>query len=207
MAEPFARDEDRRPDVEAEGVVFERGPVAVAHQEPDEAGVGVVHLLLPAREADACAVDDREVARHRSVEPDEAVIEDVDRLLGYHFSHGRHAGECNGGICRCLRLLLPHLAGRFLPGRRQAGRVPRALRGGAPVGRAEQLVLPPPVGGPVRELGAADAARVPLRGQDEPPDHALRPARPDPDVPRARADPRRPPRPRANPASGEPAAR
>ena len=78
VPEPLARDEDRAADVEAERVVLERRPVPVAHQEPDQPRVGVVDLFAPAREADACGVDDREVVGHRLVEPDEAVVEDGD---------------------------------------------------------------------------------------------------------------------------------
>ena len=78
MPEPLACDEDRTADVEAERVVLERCPMAVAHQEPDQARVGIVDLFAPAGEADACRVDDREVVGHRRVEPDEAVVEDGD---------------------------------------------------------------------------------------------------------------------------------
>ena len=76
MTKPFPRDEDRAADVEAEGVMFEWRAVPVAHQEPDQPRVGIVDLFAPAREADACGVDDREVVGHRRVEPDEAVVED-----------------------------------------------------------------------------------------------------------------------------------
>ncbi len=78
MPEPFAGDEDRTPDVEAEGVVLERRAVPFAHQEADQAGVGVVQLLLATREGDARRVRHREVACHRVVEADEAVVEHVD---------------------------------------------------------------------------------------------------------------------------------
>ena len=85
MSEPFARDEDRAADVEAEGVVLERRAVAVAHEEADQAGIRVVDLFLAPREADARAVDDGEVVGHHGVEADEAVVEDGDRVVGYHF--------------------------------------------------------------------------------------------------------------------------
>src|SRR5215216_1883575 len=78
MSEPLARDEERRPHVEAEGVVFERRPVSVAHQETDEAHVRLVHLLLAARKAHPRGVDDGEVARHGVVKADEPVIEHLD---------------------------------------------------------------------------------------------------------------------------------
>ncbi len=81
VPEPLARDEDRAADVEAEGVVLERRPVPLAHQEADQALVGLVHLLLAPGEADPRAVHDREVVRHRAVEPDEAVVEDADGVV------------------------------------------------------------------------------------------------------------------------------
>ena len=82
MPEPLAGDEDRRSDVEAKRVVLERRAVAIAHEEANEALVRLVHLLLAAREADASSVDDREVVGHRVVEPYEAVIEDLDLVVG-----------------------------------------------------------------------------------------------------------------------------
>ena len=97
MPEPLARDEDRAADVEAEGVVLERRPVPVAHQEPDQPRVGVVDLFAAAGEADACGVDDGEVVGHRRVETDEAVVEDGNRGVGYHFG-----GDCHG-FSRVLR--------------------------------------------------------------------------------------------------------
>ena len=48
----------------------------------------LVHLGLAAGERDAGAVDDREIVGHRVVEPHEAVIEDLDRVVGDHFGHG-----------------------------------------------------------------------------------------------------------------------
>ena len=59
--------------------------VPIAHQETDQALVGLVHLLLAPREADPRRVHDREVGRHGVVEPDEAVVEDADGVLGYDF--------------------------------------------------------------------------------------------------------------------------
>jgi len=67
--------------VEAKRVVLEGRAVALAHQEADEARVRVVELGLAAREADACGVHDREIARHGVVQADEAVVENVDRVL------------------------------------------------------------------------------------------------------------------------------
>ena len=95
MAKPLARDEDRAANVEAERVVLERRAVPVAHQEADQAGVGVVELVLVPREADAGAVDDREIVGHRGVEPDEAVVEDGYRVLGYHLGRDRHMIEAS----------------------------------------------------------------------------------------------------------------
>ena len=71
-------------DVEAERVVLERCAVPIAHEETDQPRVGLVHLVLAPGEADARRVHDREIGRHRVVEPDEAVVEDTDRVLGYH---------------------------------------------------------------------------------------------------------------------------
>ena len=56
--------------------------VTLAHEEADEALVRLVHLLLAAREADASSVDDREVVGHGIVESYEAVIEDLDLVVG-----------------------------------------------------------------------------------------------------------------------------
>jgi hypothetical protein len=82
VAEPFARDEDRAADVEAEDGMLERACVPLPDQEPDQAFIPLVQLGPVAREADAGSVDDGEVARHVRVEPDEAVVEDRDRALG-----------------------------------------------------------------------------------------------------------------------------
>ena len=59
-------------------------PCLIAHEEADQTRVGVVHLVLPPGEADSRSVHDREVGRHRVVQPDEAMIEDTDRVLRYH---------------------------------------------------------------------------------------------------------------------------
>ena len=64
--------------------------VPVPHEETDQAFVGLVHLFLAAGEADTRGIHDREVGRHRAVEPDEAVIEDADRVLRYHSVRGGH---------------------------------------------------------------------------------------------------------------------
>jgi hypothetical protein len=82
VPEPLAGDEDRRSDVEAKRVVLERRAVPLAHEEANETLVRLLHLLLAAREADARPVDDREVVGHGVVEPHEAVIEDLDLVVG-----------------------------------------------------------------------------------------------------------------------------
>ena len=56
VSHPLACDEDRRANVEAEGVVLEGRPVAIPHEELDEADVRVVHLVLPPGEADPAAL-------------------------------------------------------------------------------------------------------------------------------------------------------
>ena len=115
--------------------------------------VGLVHLVLAPGEADPGGVDDREVVGHRGVEPDEAVVEDVDDLL-YHFTHDRHGIEASPRLCgRLLGLVLPVLAARFLPCRAAARGVPRSLRGAPAVGRAELDRVSAPGRGPVRALG------------------------------------------------------
>jgi len=76
--------------VEAERVVLEGRSVAIAHQEADQPGVGVVHLLLAAGEADARRVHYREVGGHRVVEADEAVVEHPQGAVGDHVVRHRH---------------------------------------------------------------------------------------------------------------------
>jgi hypothetical protein len=56
--------------------------VTLAHEEANEPLVRLLHLLFAAREADASSVDDREVVGHGVVEPYEAVIEDLDLIVG-----------------------------------------------------------------------------------------------------------------------------
>ena len=159
VPEPLARDEDRRAHVEAKRVVLERRPVPLAHQEADQALVRLVHLVDAPREADPSAVHDREVVRHRVVEPHEAVIEDADGVVGYHFGGGDcHAGECTGGICRHFRLVLPHLAGRVLPREGTACGLPDPLLGAPAVGRAEHERVPAAVRGALQLVGGAGGA-------------------------------------------------
>jgi len=56
--------------------------MTVAHEEADQALVRLVELLATSGEADPRAVHDGEVVRHRSIEPDKAVVEDGDCVLG-----------------------------------------------------------------------------------------------------------------------------
>jgi hypothetical protein len=90
--------------VKAERVMFEWRAVPVAHEKADQAGVGIVHLLLPSREADAGGVDDGEVSGHGVVEPDEAVIEDLNTLFGDVTLDYAHHHESSQGIGRSCRL-------------------------------------------------------------------------------------------------------
>jgi hypothetical protein len=115
VPEPFARDEQRAADVEAERVVLERRSVALAHQEPDQAGVRVVQLVPAPREADARGVHDREVGRHRVVQADETVVEDRNDVVGHDLGGDSHGVEGNRGICRHLGLVLPVVEARLLP--------------------------------------------------------------------------------------------
>ena len=50
------------------------------------------------------------------------MVEDGDGVVRYHFGCDGHSAECNGAPCRSLRLFLPHLAARLLPGRTRARR-------------------------------------------------------------------------------------
>src|SRR5437016_8230715 len=95
----------------------------------------------------------------------------------------------------------------LLPGRDEGGRLPPHVRGAAADGRAERDLLPAAVRGATARVGLADAGRVPLRGEDEPPDHALRACRRDPDLLRAGAGDGRPARADPRPAPAHPAAR
>ena len=213
MPEPLARDEDRAADVEAEGVVLERRPVPVAHQEPDQPRVRVVHFLAPAGEADARGVHDREVVGHRRVETDEAVVEDGDRAVGYHFS-----GDCHG-FSRVLRSpdgngvsaligtsgwSYPSWRPDFYPAGLAERGIPRLLLAAVPVRRAQLDRLPPSVRRAVRALGGRHPGRVPLRGEGltagAPVVRHVRGARPD-----ARRQARPGPRRRREPAGRRPA--
>ncbi|HEV8686007.1 MAG TPA: hypothetical protein VGQ84_01940 [Gaiellaceae bacterium] len=78
VPKPLARNEERAADVEAEGIVLERCAVPVTHEETDQAGIRLAHLGDATAEADPRRVDDREVIRHRVVEPDETVVENWD---------------------------------------------------------------------------------------------------------------------------------
>src|SRR5919201_1204385 len=96
MTEPLAGDEERRADVEAERVVLEGRTVTLAHEKADQAGVGFVHLLLAAGGGHPRGAGERGGARHRVVEPNEAVIEDLDRPFANRPLDRAHADESTG---------------------------------------------------------------------------------------------------------------
>ena len=81
MAVVLAHDEKRRLDDEPEVAMLEGTSMLLAHQESDEAGVLLAHLVGRLVERDARAVHDREVRGQGAVERDEAVIEDRDDVL------------------------------------------------------------------------------------------------------------------------------
>ena len=62
--------------------MLEGSPVPLAHEELDQSLVGLVHLLFAASEADSRTVDDRKVVGHRVIETDEAMIEDLNQVVG-----------------------------------------------------------------------------------------------------------------------------
>jgi hypothetical protein len=52
--------------------------VPITHEEADEPSVRIVELLLPAGEAHASGVGDRQIVGHRGIEADEAVVKELD---------------------------------------------------------------------------------------------------------------------------------
>src|SRR5688572_5872868 len=80
-------------------------------------------------------------------------------------------GKC---LDRLVGLVVSLLAAGLLPGGNGKRGLPRALRAGAAVGRAELDGLPVALGGAVRALGGTGAERLPFRCQDA----AARPAGP-----------------------------
>src|SRR5207253_6176669 len=106
VAVVLTHDEERRLDEEAEVAMLEGASMPIPHEEPDQPLVARAHLLRLLVERDPGAVDDGEVGGEGAVERDEAVVEDRDRLLGYHFGRDGHGSECNGALCRSLRILL-----------------------------------------------------------------------------------------------------
>src|SRR5205823_6666378 len=100
VAVVLADHEDRGLDDEAEVAVFERRPVPVPHQEPDQALVALAHLVRPDVERNAGGIDDCEVARERAVERDESVVEDQFR---------RWAGAVPDGFTFAPKLALARL--------------------------------------------------------------------------------------------------
>jgi hypothetical protein len=85
MARPMpvvlANDEEGRLDDEPEVAVLEGRAVPLAHEESNQALVALRHLVRGLVERDPRPVDHCEVGRKRSVEGDEAVIEDRDDVL------------------------------------------------------------------------------------------------------------------------------
>ena len=77
----LADDEQRRLDDESEVAMLERASVFFSHEEADEAPVLLAHLVGRLIERDARAVHNGEVRGQRSVQRDEAVIEDRDDVL------------------------------------------------------------------------------------------------------------------------------
>src|SRR4051794_16023754 len=164
VPEPLARYEDRRTDVEAERVVLERRSVPIAHEKADQALVGLVHLLLAAGETHARGVGDGEVGGHRVVEPDEAVVEDPNRVLRYDsVGRGHWGSESNRGTCRHFRLVVSVLEARLLSGGNRLEGVPLVLRPAVLDRRAEHDRLPPAGRGAVPKMGRADAGGIHFR--------------------------------------------
>lgn len=56
--------------------------VLFSHQKTNQAGVALAHLLRGLVEGDSRPIDHREIGSERSVEGDEAVIQDRDDILG-----------------------------------------------------------------------------------------------------------------------------
>src|SRR5205823_4386079 len=103
---PLPRDEDRTAHVEPEDAVLERRSVPLAHEETNQPFIALIQLGLVPGEADPRSVHDREVAGHRSVEANEAVVKDANRILSYDsVGRGHLAGESShppGGHRRAL---------------------------------------------------------------------------------------------------------
>ena len=81
MSVVLADDEQRRLDDESEVAVLERTSVFFSHEESDEPPVLLAHLVGRLVERNARAVHDGEVRGERSVERDEAMVEDRNDVL------------------------------------------------------------------------------------------------------------------------------
>ncbi len=89
--------------------------MTVLHQEADETRIAVGHLVGGLVEGDPGSVDDCEVRGEGAVEGKEAVIENGDAVLGYHFRRRGHRAESSGGICRHLGWSYPSWRPGFYP--------------------------------------------------------------------------------------------
>lgn len=78
----LADDEERRLDDETEIAMLEWRSVTLSHQEPDQPGVALAHLLRGLVERDPRTVYDGEVGCERAVERDEAVVQHRYDVLG-----------------------------------------------------------------------------------------------------------------------------
>src|SRR5207244_13568265 len=134
-----------------------------------QALVCLVHLLLAPGEAHAGRVHDREVGRHRVVQPDEAVVEDANGVLGYDSVGRGHEIESSRGAGRNFGLVVPVLETWVLSAPHRRARVPSLLLGALLDRRAEHHELPAARGGAVPPVGGTDALGVPVcaeaRGQ------------------------------------------
>ena len=77
----LADDEQRRLDDEPEIAVFKGAAVPLAHQESDESGIALPHLVRCLVEGDARTVHDGKIGGEDAVECNEAVVEDRSRVL------------------------------------------------------------------------------------------------------------------------------
>ena len=81
MSMMLADDEKRRFDDKSEVAMLERTSVALAHEESDEACIALAHLVRRLIERDARTVYDGKIGGEDAVECNEAVVEDMSRVL------------------------------------------------------------------------------------------------------------------------------
>ena len=81
MSMMLADDEKRRFDDKSEVAMLERTSVALAHEESDEACIALAHLVRRLIERDARTVYDGKIGGEDAVERNEAVVEDMSRVL------------------------------------------------------------------------------------------------------------------------------